>query len=123
MNHKKYALDVGHSDLHRMTLLGNIYKPHNTRFILNCRLSNGMHVADIGCGPGNMSLWFAEKVGTTGSVMAIDNSDEQLSILSDQLTKHNISNVIPKNLDVYELSNQLGRQFDFVYCRFTIKNP
>lgn len=120
MNHNKYALDVGHTDLQRMTLLGNIYKSHNIQFILNSGLTRGMHVADIGCGPGNMSLWFAEYIGADGRVMAIDNSDEQLNILRDQLTKHNISNIIPKNLDVYELSDQLGQQFDMVYCRFTM---
>lgn len=120
MGHKEYALGVGQADLNRMSMLGNIYQPDNIQFILNCGLTSGMHVADIGCGPGNMSLWFAKKVGPTGSVTAIDNSDAQLGILKQQLTKHNISNVIPRNLDVYELSKHLEPQFDIVYCRFTM---
>ena len=126
MNHDEYALDVGSSDLHRMTLLGNIYKAHNTQFILNCGLTKGMHVADIGCGPGNMSLWFAEQVGTTGSVTAIDNSDDQLDILRDQLSSHHISHIFPESLDIYELSSRFEPQFDLVYCRFLmvhLQNP
>lgn len=118
MNQERYALDVGLSDLHRMTLLGNIYKHYNTQCIQHCGLNKGMHVADIGCGPGNMSLWLAEKVGTSGSVTAIDNSDEQLSILKDQLFQQNITHVIPKKVDIYELSHQLTQKFDLVYCRF-----
>lgn len=118
MDHKKYALEVGPSDLDRMTLLGNIYKHHNTQFILKCGLTAGMHVADIGCGPGNMSMWFAENVGTTGSVTAIDNSDEQLSLLKEQLISHHVSHVIPKKLDIYELADYIEQKFDVVYCRF-----
>ncbi len=120
MEHKEYALGVGQDDLNRMTMLGNIYQSDNFQFILNCGLTSGMHVADIGCGPGNMSLWFAEKVGPTGSVMAIDNSDAQLDIVKQQLAKHNISNIITRNLDVYESSKHFERQFDIVYCRFTM---
>lgn len=118
MSREKYALDVGRSDFQRMTLLGNIYMEHNTRFILNCGLSKGLHVADVGCGPGNMSLWLAEKLGEAGTVTAIDNSEEQLIILREQLVKHKTSNVSCKKLDIYDLSSQFDQQFDLVYCRF-----
>ncbi|MBS0287894.1 MAG: methyltransferase domain-containing protein [Proteobacteria bacterium] len=118
MPHLQYPLDVGQSDLERMTLLGSIYMPYNTAFILNNGLTEGMDVADIGCGPGIMSLWFSEQVGSSGKVVAIDNSDDQLNILRDQINKKHISNVITKNIDIFDLSNQINQQFDIIYCRF-----
>ncbi len=118
MNAGKYVLDVGEIDLHRMTLLGDIYKPYTTLFIEHNGLRSGMHVADVGCGPGNMSLWFADQVGTSGSVTAIDSSSEQLNILKSRLQSKNITHVLPKKLDVYELSKHFNQQFDVVYCRF-----
>lgn len=84
----KYALAVGGSDLKRMTLLGEIYMPYCQEFLINNGLAPGMNVADVGCGPGNVTLWLAQQVGTKGKVTGIDNSSEQLAILNERISTH-----------------------------------
>ena len=63
-----YMLPVGQKDFQRMSLLGSIYMPYNTQFLISNGLQPGMRFADIGCGPGNVTLWFAKEVGPSGLV-------------------------------------------------------
>jgi ubiquinone/menaquinone biosynthesis C-methylase UbiE len=77
---RDYALSVGISDLERMTMLGEIYMPYCAEFLIENGLKQGLNIADIGCGPGNTSLWLSQQVGMTGKVLAIDNSDAQLNM-------------------------------------------
>jgi len=114
---EKYALAVGESDLKRMTLLGDIYMPYCADFLIENGLKPGMKVADIGCGPGNTTLWLAEQVSETGKVLGVDNSAEQLSILNERILKNKIKNIFIRQEDIYEI-DQLDEKFDLVFCRF-----
>lgn len=116
MSDEKYSLKVGQADLQRMTLLGRIYAPYNQAFILSQGLTSTMVVADIGCGPGNMTTWFAEKV-KDGRVFGIDQSAEQLAILEKKILSENLKNIVPRQMDIFHLE-ELGQQFDMIFCRW-----
>lgn len=116
---KTYSLSVGKSDLERMTLLGDIYMPYCRDFFLENGLKKGLQVADIGCGPGNVSLWLAEQVGITGKILSIDNSDAQLAILNEQILKKDIQNISSLKADIYKLDT-IEEKYDLIFCRFTI---
>ncbi|HLN49636.1 MAG TPA: methyltransferase domain-containing protein [Steroidobacteraceae bacterium] len=45
----------------------------------------GMRVADIGCGTGETTRWFASQVGQLGEVAAVDSSADQLRITGKRL--------------------------------------
>lgn len=112
-----YALSVGMSDLGRMTMLGEIYMPYCEKFLIENGLKDGLNIADIGCGPGNTSLWLSRQVGKPGKILAIDNSDEQLSILENKILDNNIFNIKTLKHDIYQI-DQLKEQFDLIFCRF-----
>lgn len=113
-----YSLSVGESDLERMTILGDIYMPYCRDFLFENGLKKGLKVADIGCGPGNVSLWLAEQVGMTGKVLSVDNSDAQLAILNKHILEKDIQNISSLNTDIYELDT-IEEKFDLIFCRFT----
>ena len=114
---EKYSLPVGKADLDRMTILGNIYMPYCAEFLIENGLKSGLKVADVGCGPGNTSLWLAEQVGESGKVVAIDNSDEQLAILNNRISEGRIHNISTYKADIYEI-DQMNEKFDLIFCRF-----
>ncbi|ORY16931.1 S-adenosyl-L-methionine-dependent methyltransferase [Clohesyomyces aquaticus] len=53
-------------------------------------LGPGMHVLDVGCGPGNLTSHLAEIVDEQGSVVGIDPSKERIA-LAQQLAARNLS--------------------------------
>lgn len=114
---EKYSLSVGEEDLDRMTMLGNIYMPYCVDFLLENGLKSGLKVADVGCGPGNFSVWLSEQIGINGQVIAIDNSDEQLAILNKRISNEKIQNISTCKTDIYELDN-IDDRFDLIFCRF-----
>lgn len=116
---EKYSLSVGEDDLARMTMLGNIYMPYCADFLLENGLRQGIRVADVGSGPGNVSLWLSEQVGVSGQIIAIDNSDEQLAILNKKILNEKIQNISTFKTDIYELDNTEER-FDLIFCRFLL---
>lgn len=119
MSKGNYLLQVGDEDFKRMNALSNIYMAYNTKFIMENGLKEGISVADVGCGPGFVSLWLADKVGLKGNVTAIDASVEQLTILEREISKQNIKNIKIKKHDIYQLS-QINKKFDLIFCRLIL---
>ncbi|MEP7035058.1 MAG: methyltransferase domain-containing protein [Actinomycetota bacterium] len=54
----------------------------------------GATVADVGCGPGAVSVVLAEVVGRTGMVRAVDRDPQALSLARDAATKAGLSNIV-----------------------------
>lgn len=82
-------------------------------------VSEGQIVADFGCGPGEVAVELAKRVGTTGHVHAIDINADFLKItennaktagVADRLTlliqvsARTLLNSQPNKLDIYRLS-------------------
>jgi len=68
---------------------------HLTQLVDSLKLTPGMVVADIGAGSGVISLKMAQKVGPTGTVLAVDIQEEMLSVLSKRLKQLKVTNVKP----------------------------
>lgn len=45
----------------------------------------GMHVLDVGCGPGNLTSHIAEIVGKSGTVVGVDPSKERIAIALEKV--------------------------------------
>lgn len=115
----KYALATGADAVGRLHVLHQIYGPAGLRFLLHSGLTEGMRVADFGCGVGVVTRMLAEIVGPTGSVTGIDLHAGQVEEAADLCATSGLENVTfvqASATDTGLPSNSL----DLVYCRFLL---
>src|SRR5215467_96018 len=116
---KPYMLATGEKAISRLDLLERIFGT-GTRDLLNVAgLRPGMRVAEIGCGIGLTAQWISEKVGASGSVVALDSSSEQLEIASRCAGEVGTKNLSFNQGDAYE-TGLTRDSFDLVYARFLL---
>lgn len=63
------------------------------RFLAEAGIGSGMQVLEIGCGSGEVTLLLAELVGPSGSVVALDHSDDALAVAQHRIEEAGITNV------------------------------
>lgn len=120
MNTNSYVLNVGWHDVERLGKSDRIYGPGSRAFLQKtAHIKEGMTILDVGCGTGNMSLWMAEKVGSTGHVLGIDASAEQIAVSKARAKSMGLKNVSFLPLDFSQI-HTLGAEFDMAYCRFML---
>ena len=86
---------LGHdSDEHRRLMLQSRFVGDLTEIVFaRAGLAKGMHVLDIGCGAGDVSLLAAAFVGAGGSVLGIDQSPESVALASERAKAAGLANV------------------------------
>lgn len=78
MSESVYALNVGRDGFDRLALVQRIYGPTSREWLLRAGLRPGMRALELACGTGAMTRVIAELIGPDGSLVAVDNSDDQL---------------------------------------------
>lgn len=91
--------------------------PSFAELLARAGLTQGMRVADIGCGTGLVSLWIATPLGAEGSATGIDMSGEQLRMAEKNAVAAGLTNVSFHQASAYD-TNLPRTQFDLVYSRF-----
>ena len=85
-------------------------------------LRPGLKVLDVGCGTGAISKGIAERVGITGSVTGIDNTEHFIS--SGKETYRDVSNLTLLHADLFEFESD--DKFDLIVAARVLqwlKNP
>jgi len=77
-------------------------------------MKDGMHVLEIGPGPGTFTIEASKRVGENGKVFAIDIQPSVISKLNSRLQRAGIANVIARVASAYELPFS-NRTFDRVF--------
>lgn len=114
-----YILATGGKDVERLRLLHQVYGPGTETLFHRVGLRDGLRVAEVGCGSGNIACWVAEKVGPGGSVVAIDNSADQVEQARRQAQARGLRNIEFQVADAY--SPRLPESsFDVAYCRLVL---
>ena len=114
-----YILQTGETGAQRMQRQHEVYGPSSEVFLRRAGVARGMHVVDVGCGPGIMTTWLAEQVGTAGSVVGVDVSKEQLALARAAFERSPRVNLALVEASAYDTG--LPRMaFDLVYCRFLL---
>jgi SAM-dependent methyltransferase len=68
-----YALDQAwHAERDRLDSLTSLYDPRSLELCERLGLREGWHCADVGAGTGSLARRLAERVGPSGSVVALD---------------------------------------------------
>jgi SAM-dependent methyltransferase len=119
MQDDRYTLATGELGVRRLQILHQIHKPYTECLLQRVGLTEGMRVADIGCGIGTISTWLAKQVGTNGSVVGLDVSAAQVEQARSQAEALGLSNITFAEASVYA-TGLPHNSFDLVYCRFLL---
>jgi SAM-dependent methyltransferase len=76
----RYALGHDAFEIERLQLQSTVIGSVTRRLIEQSGIRPGMHVLDIGCGVGDVSMLLAEAVGETGSVVAFDREPRAIAV-------------------------------------------
>lgn len=115
----QYALATGEEAVGRLNVLHRIYSPAGREALLEAGLTEGMDVADFGCGPGTMTRMLASLVGPSGTVTGIDLHAAQLEQARKLSAADGLDNTTFVAADACE-TGLPANQFDLVYCRFLL---
>jgi len=113
----EYVLATGTRAGDRLQMLDAIFGPDSRELLTRLGLNRGYRVADIGCGTGQMALWLAQQVTDTGSVYALDASQDQLRVAEETAKAAELRNLSFRQSSAYE-TGLPRNSFDFVYSRF-----
>jgi SAM-dependent methyltransferase len=110
---------MGDAGAARLALLDKVYGPDCHRILSQLGVSAGMRVADLGCGTGSTTAWFANIVQQRGEVCAVDFSPEQLGIAEQRSKADELRNI--KFIQASADATGLPRgTFDIVHCRLLL---
>ncbi len=80
---------------------------------------SGMQVLDLASGTGEPAITLAQRVGSRGTVTAVDQSAELLEIASERARNKNLSNFTIRQADAHDLPFD-DQSFDLATCRFGV---
>ena len=68
-----YAFDQGwQKERDRLAGIESLFDSYSTRRLADVGVSEGWQCLEVGFGAGGVALWLAERVGSTGRVVAVD---------------------------------------------------
>jgi SAM-dependent methyltransferase len=96
----EYVLGSTDRELARLEALSRVYAPVTATWLDGAGLQEGMAVADLGCGLGDVTRAVAERVGPTGTVTGVDNSARPLEVARRRAAEAGCGNVVFEQGDV-----------------------
>lgn len=75
---REYVLGSTDPEMARLAAISEVYGPMTGAWLDAAGVGPGMRVADLGCGPGDVTLAAARRVGPTGSVVGVDDAARPL---------------------------------------------
>jgi SAM-dependent methyltransferase len=88
-----YLLGHGSAELARLEHQARILAPATRTILQLAGIAPGMRVLDLGTGAGDVAFQVAELVGSTGSVVGIDQSDQALAFAAHRTKQRALTNV------------------------------
>jgi ubiquinone/menaquinone biosynthesis C-methylase UbiE len=103
---------------HRWTpMMRAQYAPATELMLDLAKIGPGSHVLDVAAGDGYPSMLAAQRVGSGGSVLAIDLAEEQLGFAEAAAAEANLENFHTRVMDGEHLDFP-SESFDAVICHF-----
>lgn len=92
---REIALVMGHQGADWLERPERPQEEQTDLLVKQLRIKPGEVIADIGAGTGYISRRLAKLTGSQGNVMAVDIQSEMLELLTNNMAKFGISNVVP----------------------------
>lgn len=102
----------------RLLIMGQLFNPFTGQVLTEAGITTGMHVLDVGCGPGNVSMLAAACVGETGRVLGVDANEEVLQLARAHAQAAGLKHLSFQAEDVLHLT--LEQEFDAIIGRFIL---
>jgi ubiquinone/menaquinone biosynthesis C-methylase UbiE len=113
-----YTLGHSEQELARLERQGEIFAAETREILERAGLRRGMHVLDIGCGIGDVSLIAAEIVGPEGSVLGIDRAAGALPVARARAARLGHEHISFRDADLCAF--QPERRYDALIGRFIL---
>ncbi len=88
-----YALGHADAEIRRQRIQAQLMRPLTDRMLDAMGVTEGQTILDIGCGPGDVTLLAAERVGTRGRVIGIDFAAEAIDLARHRAEAAGFANV------------------------------
>src|SRR5262245_54934827 len=118
MDDTDYALGRSTAEYERLIEQAELFRPLTERMLRATGITTGMHVLDIGCGMGDVSLLVSELVGSEGSVVGVDLDAGALRFAEERRSAQGITNIIFRKGDARSVESE--RPFDAAVGRFVL---
>ena len=122
---KEYVLGTDDDELSRLGLQHQLWAEFTARGWERAGFGGGQHLIDVGCGPGFATFDLAARVGATGSVLAVDQSEKFIRHVERQSQSRGINHIRAALRNVERLQLPAGK-FDGAYARWVfcfVKKP
>jgi ubiquinone/menaquinone biosynthesis C-methylase UbiE len=117
-NAHDYPLGYSEREARRLAEQGALFEDLTRGMLRRAGLQHGMHVLDIGCGVGDVSLLAARMVGPEGQVLGIDRAASSVETARQRARSLGITNVRFEEADVTRFDSD--QQFDAIVGRLVL---
>src|SRR5215510_7804091 len=87
---RSYVLGHSETELRRLAMQSTFWGELTEEIFRRAGIGVGMHVLDVGCGPGDVSFLAAKLVGPSGRVLGIDRSEDAVRKASARAAEHGL---------------------------------
>jgi len=113
-----YPLGYSAAEARRLEVQGKYLEDLTADVFRRAGITPGMHILDIGCGVGDVSLLAAQMVGMTGSVLGIDRHIASVEIARRRVASLGVKNVRFESADLNSIDT--ASTFDAVVGRLVL---
>jgi len=115
---RHYLLGHTVAELRRLDIQGDLYRETTVRAFRDGGIQPGMHVLDLGCGSGDVSLTAAESVGPGGRVLGVDRGAEAIAVARDKAAALGLDQVSFEQAEILDFERPA--LFDAIVGRFVL---
>ena len=112
-----YFIGVSKAEIERLRDQHAAWEPETRALWSTAGLANGMHIADLGSGPGFTTFDLARIAGAHGRVTAVDKAAPFLRYVEAEAKRRDLANVDTLEADVMR-SAPGDAAYDAAFCRF-----
>jgi SAM-dependent methyltransferase len=113
-----YTMGYTEDESRRLTDQGQVFASSTRALLQEAGIGPGMRVLDVGCGPGDVSLLVADRVGATGEVVGVDINDRVLQLARARVAAGGATQVRFVQTDLRDFP--VDTLFDAVVGRFVL---
>ena len=114
----KYPLGYSEAEAERLAVQADLFRNLTEDFLRRAGVTSGMHVLDVGCGVGDVSLLLRRLVGANGFVLGIDRSAASVETGQRRAAAQKWQNV---RFEAAEIESfEPSERFDAVVGRFVL---